>query len=177
MRALEEAGMRSPTRSLILGAGGAARAVGAALVAAHCSVTLAARNREQAAAVAARLATEQVAVSAIQLHPRPILEILEGCDLLVNATTVGANPGPGECPLPAEVDLHPGVLVFDLVYGAAPTELLRRAGRAGCRTVPGVEMLVHQAAQSLEIWSGRPAPIEVMREAAREFLRRPREDA
>ncbi len=173
MRALAEAGHARPRAALILGSGGAARAVAGALLAAFCRVTLAARNRARAEAAASQLSDGgDAAISVISLDHHWISETVEKCDLLVNATTVGSSPHPEACPLPTEVPLHPGLTVFDLVYGREPTELLRRAGRAGCRTIPGVEMLVHQAAQSLEIWSGLRPPIEIMREAATLHLER-----
>jgi shikimate dehydrogenase len=173
MRALDDAGQARPRAALILGSGGAARAVATALLAGDCQVTLAARNPARGEAVASQLGGRGApAVSVIPFHHRQISETVERCDLLVNATTVGSSSDPGDCPLPQQVMLHPGLTVFDLVYGSSPTELLRRADRAGCRTVPGVEMLVHQAAQSLQIWSGQRAPIEVMREAAVRHLER-----
>jgi shikimate 5-dehydrogenase len=84
--------------------------------------------------------------------------------VLVNATPVGTAPALDETPLPN--GLFTGDVVYDLVYNPSDTRLLRDARAAGCRTVSGLEMLVAQARRQFEWWTGRPAPVAVMREAA-----------
>ncbi|MGH2800037.1 MAG: shikimate dehydrogenase family protein, partial [Thermoleophilaceae bacterium] len=84
-------------------------------------------------------------------------------DVLVNATALGLH---GE-DLPAELELEPAGVVADLVYGPAPTALCRWAEATGARVVDGLEVLVRQGARSLAGWTGRPAPLEAMRRAAR----------
>jgi shikimate dehydrogenase len=83
--------------------------------------------------------------------------------LLVNCTPVGLDD-PRATPLE---DPSAYAVVADMVYREGGTELLRRAKDAGCRTVDGLEILVRQGALSLEIWTGRPAPLDAMRLAAR----------
>jgi shikimate dehydrogenase len=68
-------------------------------------------------------------------------------------------------PIP-EASLRPGTVVFDMVYEPRETPLLRAARSAGCRTIDGVEMLVAQAVGQFEAWTGVPAPVEAMTEAA-----------
>ncbi len=173
IRALTEAGLARPGRALILGSGGASRAVAQALLSVGCEVTIAARHLEQALKVGSSLAESAGAgVAAIPMEAEPIADRLSECDLLVNATPLGSRFHLDVCALPPEVRLAPGLTVFDLVYSPRSTELLRRAARAGCRTVGGLDMLVQQAALSLEIWSGLPAPAGVMREAAIRHLDR-----
>jgi shikimate dehydrogenase len=136
--------------AVVLGAGGSARAVVWALREAGAAVTVVARRQEAARAVAADLGVGHAAT------PRP-------ADLLVNCTPVGlddARATPLEDP-----SAYP--TVADMVYREGATELLRRARQAGSRTVDGLEILVRQGALSLEVWTGRPAPLDAMRLGAR----------
>jgi shikimate dehydrogenase len=137
-------------RALVLGAGGAGRAVAWALrEAGAAEVSLWNRTPERAEALSAELGLRHV--------ERP-----ESCDLLVNATSVGLTSGEG---LPLD-GLEPPPVVVDLVYSDGPTALLEWARAAGSRTVDGLEVLVRQGALSFERWTGREAPLEVMRAAA-----------
>ena len=149
--ALRRAGTPIPRRAVILGAGGAARAVGGALRASAADVAIAARDPQRGAATAAAVGGRSIAPSELGT------EVLEA-DLLVNATPVADS-------FPA-VTLHAGLTVFDLVYRPRVTPLLAAAREFGCRTVEGVEMLVEQGARSFEIWTGRRPPEEAMRDAA-----------
>lgn len=144
-------------RAVVLGAGGSARAVVWALLgagAAEVSVynRTAERARELADALGARHAE------------RP-----EGADLVVNCTTIGldSSTSPAEALRAVGMDgLEPPEVFVDLVYGEGPTALECWALQRGARTVGGLEVLVHQGARSLESWTGRTAPIDVMRAAA-----------
>lgn len=151
--ALARAGV-SPRRVVVLGAGGVARAIVAALKDADVSAW--ARNP-----AAARLLPGVRA-----LTNGDLAGAVARADLLVNATPVGQAPDTEGCPLLATVALHGGLTVFDLVYRPRVTPLLALALRAGCPTVEGVDMLVEQGVRSFELWTGRPAPVEAMREAA-----------
>jgi shikimate dehydrogenase len=145
-------------RAMVLGAGGAARAVVWALnQAGAAEVLLWNRTPERAAALAA------------ELGARPV-ERPEAADLLVNTTSVGLDPGTSEDEALVQLALdgaEPPRLVVDLVYGPASTPLIRWAERGGARVVDGLEHLVRQGARSLESWTGRPAPLQAMRAAAR----------
>jgi shikimate dehydrogenase len=86
-------------------------------------------------------------------------------DLLLNATPLGLRPAD---PLPLEPERFPlawAVAVYDMVYRPPETRLLRAARQAGCRVANGLGMLLHQGAKALEIWTGRRAPLEIMRRA------------
>ncbi len=141
--------------ALVLGAGGAGRAAVWALREAGADVSVWNRTHARAAALAAELG-----VSHAEL-PGPT-------DLLVNATSVGLLPDSDEDEALAALQLTgvaPPATVVDLVYGDAPTPLGRWASRGHGRVVGGLEVLVRQGALSLELWTGREAPVDAMRHA------------
>lgn len=148
-----------PTRgeALVLGAGGAARAAVWALRGAGMRVSVwnrtASRARELCGDLGARAEPE----------PEP-----SGYDLIVNATVVGLEDEDPFDSLPlAASSFREGQVIVDMVYGDAPTALLRAATLAGAQTVDGLEILVRQGAESLRLWTGLDAPLDVMRVAAR----------
>ena len=149
----------SPTgkRALVLGAGGAARAVVWALAREGADVAVWNRTELRSRHLCEELGGEPVA--------EPDQSAFE---LIVNSTAVGLG---GEDPF-AELPLHAdrfssGQTVVDMVYGGKPTALLHAAEAAGATVVDGLEVLVQQGALSLEIWTGRPAPLDTMRACAR----------
>lgn len=146
-------------RALVLGAGGAGRAVAWALrEAGAAEVAVWNRTPGRAAALARELGVRHAE------RPGP-------ADLLVNATSVGLEPGTGEAEALEALalgGLDPPAVVVDLVYGEGTTPVCAWAARAGSRVVEGIEVLVRQGARSFERWTGRPAPLDVMREAARD---------
>lgn len=161
-QALGELGWRpGPSRALILGAGGAARAVAWELARTPgCEVTIVNRHPARAAALVRRLKRR---------HPRARLRVaplrglrLNGVDLLVNATTVGMRSG-DRSPVAAEA-LHPGLLVYDLIYHRE-TPLVVAARLRRCVAANGLSMLLYQGAASLQVWLRRRPPIEAMRRA------------
>lgn len=138
--------------ALVLGAGGAARAAVWALLDAGASeVSVWNRTAERATAVAAELGARAV--------ERP-----GAADLVVNCTTVGL--GGGEIAELGLAGVEPAPLVVDMVYGAGPTPVQEWAEQGGARFVSGLEVLARQGARSLERWTGREPPLEVMRTAA-----------
>jgi shikimate dehydrogenase len=144
-------------RTLVLGAGGSARAVVWALLRSGADVAVWNRTRARAEELCAELGGRAVAAP-------------EEAEIVVNATSVGLDPALGEPGALAALQLErlpPPALVVDLVYGADPTPLVRWAARSGARVVDGLEVLVRQGARSLERWTGRSAPLEAMRAAAR----------
>ena len=157
----------SGRRALVLGAGGSARAAVWALREAGAQVSVWNRTEHRALALAAELGAIAV-------------ESTGDFDLLVNCTTVGmgvnthTTGGPLQLKgLPVDADsLKARHVVVDLVYGDQPTPLLRAAVARGSRVVDGLEVLVHQGAASLRIWTGVDAPIETMRQAARQDVTR-----
>lgn len=149
--------------AVVLGAGGAARAVVRALGGAGARVAVAARRPEAAAAAAALGGPAASVVPAGGLA-----DAVTSASLVVNATPVGMAGHPG-VPLDPTT-LGPAHAVVDLVYHPLDTELLRAARAAGAATANGVSMLVHQAAAAFTRWTGEPAPLEAMDGAARSVV-------
>jgi shikimate dehydrogenase len=153
---------------LLLGAGGAARAVALALADERIgSLTVADRTPAAADRLVERLRPRLggVEVRVVSLGQLAAPDVHDA-SLIVNATPLGTTES---LKLPSVLvdTLRRGHVVFDLVYGKRPTNLLIEARVHGSRTVDGLSMLVWQAAGSFELWTGRPAPLDVMRSAAR----------
>jgi 3-dehydroquinate dehydratase/shikimate dehydrogenase len=140
------------SRVLIVGAGGAARAVAFALAQAGSAVCVCARRLRRAQALARDVHGEAIARSRLRS---------EFFDAIVNATPVGMHPASGSSPL-AERELNCR-LVFDTIYRPRVTRLLQLAARRGIETISGVEMFVAQGTAQWEIWTGKRAPTDVMR--------------
>jgi shikimate dehydrogenase len=159
--ALADAGIGVDGRSfLVVGAGGAARAVVLALGRAGAAVTVAAR-RPDAAESAAALASGGRTLPIGAVDPSPFA-------VVVNATPLGMSGGD---PLPVDPEsLHADHAVVDLVYHPADTPLLTAARAQGATAVNGLGMLLHQAARSFTLWTGEPAPLEAMRAAVTRVL-------
>jgi shikimate dehydrogenase len=158
VRSLRDEGVDAAgRRCLVLGAGGAARAIALALGDAGATVVVAAR-RADAAAVAAALAPGGEAIGLADIDDR-----LDAVDVVVNATPLGMD---GEPPPFDPGRLRTDQLVVDTVYHPVETPLLAMARARGVRAVNGLGMLVHQAAVSFESFTGEVAPLEVMRAAA-----------
>jgi shikimate dehydrogenase len=141
----------------VLGAGGAARAVVWGLLREGAAVDVWNRTPLRSANLCEELGGRTVEEPDAATY-----------DLIVNATAAGLR---GEDPfeeLPLRpADFVPGQVVVDMVYGREPTALLAAAGGAGATTVDGIEVLVQQGALSLQVWTGREAPLAAMRAAAR----------
>ena len=151
-------------RCLVAGAGGAARAVVAALTAEHAGeIWIFNRTAERARS----LCEDAVRWGAAHCQPvsqEMLSEVGRDADIIVNATTVGLEPGVKEALLPVDI-FSSRQVVIDLVYGRAPTGLVRDAQARGAITVDGIEMLLMQAASSYRLWTGVDAPVETMRKA------------
>jgi 3-dehydroquinate dehydratase/shikimate dehydrogenase len=147
------------SRVLIVGAGGAARAVAYALGQAGAAVFVTARRYEQAKHLARAAGGEAVERAALR-HT--------AFDAIVNATPVGMHPSVASSPLKAgELNCR---LVFDIIYRPQTTKLLRMAARRGIQTVSGVEMFVAQGAAQWKTWTGDQAPVAAMRRAVLRML-------
>jgi len=147
--------------AVVVGAGGAGRAVAFALSDAGASVHVANRTVERAESLAAELP------DATAGGLDSIAETVPDADVLVNATSVGMESD--ETPVPAEY-LHDGLAVLDAVYSPLETHLLRDARAAGATTVDGAWMLLFQGVVAFERWTGRDAPVDAMNDALRSRL-------
>lgn len=144
-------------RALVLGAGGAARAVVWALLREGATVEVWNRTELRSRHLCEALGGEPVSAPDQAAY-----------NLILNTAAVGLGEEDPFAELPLLADAFtPEQTVVDMVYGAEPTALLRAADAAGASTVDGIEILVQQGALSLEIWTGRRAPLETMRAAAR----------
>jgi len=166
------AGKLAGRRVVLLGAGGAARAIAFSLAKAGAKLTLANRTASKARRLAAEIKRKLgVEVAVASIKKRALTDAIKRADLLVNATTIGMAPNVNETLATAGM-MHRKLVVNDIVYEPLETKLLREAKRAGARTVNGLGMLVNQGALALEIWTGKRAPVKVMEAAAKRELRR-----
>lgn len=164
-------GEMRPAQALVLGAGGAARAVVYSLLVAGWQVTVAARRLESAQGLASSLPPvgEQSNVARpVLLSAMAFQSLPEPVALVVNATSAGMLPEVESNPWPAGAPLPSGAFVYDLVYKPGETALMRQARAAGLPAANGLGMLVEQAALAFEIWSGLPAPRSQMWQAVLE---------
>jgi shikimate dehydrogenase len=153
----------SGRRAVVLGAGGAARAVVRALARDGAKEIVVVNRSPEAAGVAATLGGDLARVGSI--------DDVAAADLVVNATPVGmSGPDAGRLPCPAAL-LGPAQVVVDLVYEPLETPLLTAARERGARAHGGVSMLVFQAAEAFERWTGVAAPVDAMLRAADQALR------
>jgi shikimate dehydrogenase len=153
------------TRVVVLGAGGAARAVVHALAAEGVAELGIVNRSPERAKAAVLLGGRDARVAEVGDVP--------DFDVVVNATSVGMGETAGRSTLPVPADLlREGQVVVDLVYEPVETGLLAAARAAGARAVDGVGMLVHQAAHAFHLWTGREAPVAVMDAAARAAIER-----
>jgi shikimate dehydrogenase len=154
-QALAEAMDLAGSTVLIIGAGGAARAVGFGLIEAGAKVVITNRTEFKGQALAAQLNCPFIRMH--QLH-----EVQ--ADGLINTTSVGMAPQIDALPIdPCLLPRFP--VVMDIVYAPLATRLLREAAACGCRTIDGLKMLQYQGAAQFSLWTGRSAPHEIMRQA------------
>lgn len=161
-------------RALLLGAGGAGRAVAYALLNAGVG-RLQLFNRTQEKAEALRLEFSDYGESET-VDFRGLETAVRGADLLINTTSVGLEHegiDPDLSPLPPGLLPHQG-LVCDLIYRPEKTRLLRDAAGEGLKVQNGIPMLVYQGAAAFSAWTGRDAPVEVMMDAVQDALRQSR---
>jgi shikimate dehydrogenase len=160
-------------RVLLLGAGGAARAIAFQCAKENCErLVIANRDFEKAKGLAEelrgffagpRVLGPVARLQAIALEETALRFQIANADLVVNATPLGLHRGDA-APLPARL-LAPHLMVYDTIYGSGPTAFVSSAIDAGARAVNGLSMLLHQGALAFEIWFDRAAPIEAMRKA------------
>lgn len=160
---------RVPVRgqsTLVLGAGGAARAVTHALLALNATVSVANRHPERAEELRQSFHGQ---IAALGLTDDSIPTLVRQSHLVVNATSMGMASWSEVSPLSSGIEFARDTVVVDLVYGRQ-TPLLTQAAQYGCRTFDGLEMLVQQGAGSFRIWTGFEPDVEVMRQACRSSL-------
>ncbi len=162
LRALKVKGEVAGKNVVIIGAGGTAKAIGHTLKDAGAKLTLTYhRNRERGQALAEQLGAKLIHIDSITN---------ETPDILINCSPAGMTPNVKQTPCPASC-LKPGMIVFDSVYNPLETRLITEAKAAGCTTIPGIELFVNQAVEQFELWTGKTAPIDAMRQVVLDKLK------
>jgi len=166
LRALQEAGVSlKGQKVLMLGSGGAARAIAFALGAdaGVAALTILGVDEQERRG----LVKDLRAKTSLQVEDGPISQetlrrSLKDSQIVLHCTPVGMHPQVNETSVPGSL-LTPDLTVMDIVYNPLETRLLREAKEAGCRTIRGLEMFLNQAIAQFELWTGQPAPADVMR--------------
>jgi shikimate dehydrogenase len=173
LRALLDKGIKPAGKNIIiLGAGGASRAISFVLAGEGAMLTVLNRKLElDWAEEIARLIRKELGkdIKVGELNPSTLSPALAKADVLVNATSVGMSPNSRGSPVPARL-LKRRLVVFDIVYNPLETRLIKEAKAAGAKVIGGVDMLAWQGALAFEKWTGRVAPAELMRREAVKML-------
>jgi len=175
LKALQEKGVEPKGKKVVvIGAGGASRAISHVLARQGARLTITNRREELdwAENIAASIKKDlEAEVDVMELGHTQLEKALSGADILVQATSVGMHPGADISLVPAEL-LKSDLAVFDVIYSPLKTKLLREAEAAGCRTISGVEMLVWQGVLCFEKWTGRTPSYQTMRREALKMLQK-----
>ncbi len=173
LRAFAEAGVSlEGKRVLFLGSGGAVRAVAFAFAqyGKLKGLTILGRTFSKTQRLAEDISTRTGLNVVTGGLSKDLEALVPDQDIIVQGTPIGMYPNADDTCLPAEL-LHPNQVVFDMVYRPLKTRLIREAESKGCKTILGLEMLVHQATLQFEKWTGCAAPVDIMRQAALDVLK------
>jgi len=166
LRALRESSVALKGRQVVmLGSGGAARAIAFALGSETGidRLTILGIDGQERTALARDLQSKTgMTVQDSPLDEGTLRKVLPDAHVLIHCTPMGMSPKVRETSVPASL-LHTGLTVMDIVYNPRDTRLLKDAKAAGCCTIPGIEMFLHQAAAQFELWTNQAAPTDVMR--------------
>lgn len=166
LQALRQGGVAlANQRVVMLGSGGAARAIAFGLCAEGqiSRLSLLGIDDQERTALATDLRKKTgTAITDNPLNTSTLESALVDAHLLIHCTPIGMHPKIEQSCVPKEL-LHPGLTVMDIVYNPLHTQLLKDAQAAGCRTIQGIEMFLHQAIGQFELWTGQPAPVDTMR--------------
>ncbi len=160
VRAVLEKTTLEDKTAVIVGAGGAARAIGHAFSRQGASLYITNRTEKNGRQLAEELNAGFAAMDELSGIP---------ADILVNTTPVGMHPNTDAIPVPKSV-FRPGMFVMDIVYNPLRTRLLAEAEACGCHVIDGVGMFVYQGAGQFSLWTGAEAPVAEMREIVYNFL-------
>ena len=166
VQALQQGGVDlSGKRVLMLGSGGAARAIAFGLCLEHPLkelIILGIDEAERTTLANDLRSKTPVTIVDEPLNPDTLRMAIPQAQLLIHTTPIGMHPNIGETCVPKDL-FHDNLTVMDIVYNPLHTQLLKDAKTAGCRTIQGVEMFLHQAVGQFELWTGEPAPVNIMR--------------
>tara|TARA_Y100000310_G_scaffold345709_1_gene468611 strand:+ start:14242 stop:15045 length:804 start_codon:yes stop_codon:yes gene_type:complete len=150
-------------RVLLIGAGGAGKAIAVFLNEENVELTIANKPIESAQKLAELIGAKTIVIEEI--------DSLKEFDILINATPVGMEPNTDATAIPTEL-IHKELIVFDIVYEPMETKLLKEAKKNGCTTINGLEMLLNQGYAGFKLFTGREAPKNEMREAVMKELKK-----
>lgn len=170
-KALLDAGCEiTGKKALILGAGGAAKAVSFAISEDLDALYIANRTEKRAIKLAKDL-TNKTTIKAVgkNMSKNTLKNLVNDVDILINTTPLGMNPDIEGSPISEEI-LHKNLFVFDIVYNPIETRLLKEASKIGCKTLGGLDMFVNQGALAFEWWTGKKPNLNLMKEKVVEFL-------
>ncbi|HEY0196458.1 MAG TPA: shikimate dehydrogenase [Methanobacterium sp.] len=166
VRGIEELMPVKDRKLVILGAGGASRAISfQSILSGAGQVVIANRTQEKALKLALNLKDNLGAdVEAVGLKDE-LKKELKDADILINTTPIGMYPHVDQKPLVTSDMMHEGLIVNDVIYNPLETGLLREARLAGAKTITGIKMLIYQGIESFKIWTGMEPPLKVFEEA------------
>ncbi|NGZ03236.1 MAG: shikimate dehydrogenase [Nitrospira sp. WS238] len=166
LRALRDGGVDLRGQSVtLIGSGGAARAIACALIgeSSLTKLTVLGIDDDERTSLAKELRAQAVStVEDFQLDESSLRKILPDTNVLIHSTPVGMSPKVDASCVPASL-LHHALTVMDIVYNPLETKLLKDAKAVGCKTIPGLEMFLHQAIAQFELWTNQKAPVDTMR--------------
>jgi len=167
LQALLEEGVEPKEKNIvIIGAGGASRAISFILADRGANITILNRLQEIDWAINLAGSISQIfnrEVQALELTEENLADVMENTDIIVNATSVGMTPNIDATTVPAGL-IKPGMVVFDAVYNPTKTRLLREAEQAGAKAIGGINMLVWQGVLAFEMWTGQKAPVALIKQ-------------
>ncbi len=166
LQALRQGGVDlAGQRVVMLGSGGAARAIAFGLCVegniGHLTL-LGIDDKERSTLANDLKAKTGISITNAPLHASTLGPALADAHLLIHGTPIGMHPKIEHSCVPKEL-LHPGLTVMDIVYNPLNTQILQDAQAAGCHTIQGIEMFLHQAVGQFELWTGQSAPVDTMR--------------
>lgn len=170
VKSIEEVTSIKDKKILIIGAGGASRAISFQIILNGArSVVIANRTPEKALLLKADLQEKlEVDVGCVGLDG--LKEEIQDADILINTTPIGMYPNINQKPLVTSKMIPERLVVNDIIYNPQETGLLKEAGKAGAKTVSGVKMLIYQGIESFKIWTGVTPPVEVFEKALMDTL-------
>lgn len=161
MSALKEKTVIRDKKVVLVGAGGAARAIGFGIFSEGGDLTILNKYQEEGDLLANDLGVNCYPISAVNKMD---------CDILINATPLGMTPDIESTPV-SQAHLHADMVVMDIVYNPLETRLLKEAKGVGCTVVEGASMFIYQGVCQFELWTGKQAPVELMRKVVLEALK------
>jgi len=174
LRAFESMGVNLKGKNvLILGSGGAARAIAFTLAFKKAPLQMSILGIEKDELFSLSKDIEEktpISPKAELLTPQTLSKFIRESDILIHCTPVGMYPEIENSLVPADM-LHKGLLVFDIVYNPLKTKLIKEAESLGCKTISGIEMFLNQAVIQFELWTGKSAPKHVMRKVLEEHFK------